>query len=382
MDERILQTIFQHRNIGYLITDTQFRVERASEARAFIDSGQIGQSLLDVAPELIGNEIALSDILSGTLPRLELSWINRDMSAGQTVYLNLLALPYRNSHGQIVGLILALEDVTPQGLIQQTLTQHRNELRLLRDQLARQNLELTAANAELRQLDELKSRFVSIAAHELRGPLASMSGYVELMLDDDSDALTPAQQDYLGVVQRGIGRLLTILNNLLDLTRIEADRLELLLRPNNLETLVNDVLAEMRPQLEAKALSVSVRAEEGLPLVLCDDTRMVQIVSNLLSNAIKYTHPGGQIRVQLSRAIEAGYVQMAVTDTGVGISEVDQTKLFSRFFRAETASQTGATGAGLGLYITRLLVELHGGTIWLTSQLGLGSTFYVTFLQS
>jgi signal transduction histidine kinase len=116
-----------------------------------------------------------------------------------------------------------------------------------------------------------------------------------------------------------------------------------------------------------------------LPPALCDKNRATQIIENLLSNAAKYTPRGGQITVKTAPAQEEGFLEIAVIDNGVGISVEDQAKIFSRFFRTKSAAAVGASGAGLGLYITRSLVELHGGRIWFESKLGEGSTFHATF---
>ena len=123
---------------------------------------------------------------------------------------------------------------------------------------------------------------------------------------------------------------------------------------------------------------LSLVAPIDLPRVLVDSGRVAQIISNLLSNASKYTPQGGLITIKIAPAEQEGFLQFVVSDNGVGISPADQAKLFSRFFRAESAATTGATGAGLGLYITRSLVELHNGKIWLESELDQGSTFYIT----
>jgi signal transduction histidine kinase len=151
------------------------------------------------------------------------------------------------------------------------------------------------------------------------------------------------------------------------------------LQPTDLLALVEAVAAEFRPQLEAKAQHLTLRAPPGLPPALCDETRAAQIISNLLSNASKYTPQGGLITVSMAPAEEKGFLQISVADNGVGIPAEDQPKLFDRFIRARNAILTGSSGAGLGLYITRSLVELHGGRIWFVSEPGKGSTFHVTF---
>ncbi|MCL4298600.1 MAG: hybrid sensor histidine kinase/response regulator [Anaerolineae bacterium] len=382
MDSSITQLILQDRKIAYVITDPNLKILAVSDEANILPSGyqaSLGCSLLDLEPELIGCEEALADVLAGELPRFELAWVNRETPAGQTIYLTLVELPHRNQEGRITGLIHLVEDVTEVGVLNQWLAQQRNELRLLRDQLARQNLELAAANTELQRLDELKSMFVSIAAHELRTPLTLIRGYGEMLLDGDLGPLADKQRDCLEIIERSASRLLTITSNLLDVTRIETERIELVLKPIDLPTLVQTLAAEFGPELQARVQRLTLRASSDLPPALGDETRAAQIIGNLLSNASRYTSQGGLITVDVTLAEEAGFLQISVADNGVGISAGDQAKLFSRFFRAESPPSTEARGAGLGLYITRALIELHGGRIWFESELGRGSTFHVTF---
>ncbi len=142
---------------------------------------------------------------------------------------------------------------------------------------------------------------------------------------------------------------------------------------------VEMVVHELQPQIQQKNQHLTLDIPPDLPPALVDQTRAMQIIGNLLSNASKYTQPGGEIAVRLSPADEEGFLQLAVADTGIGIAPEDQHHLFDRFFRAKNVYQTDATGTGLGLHITRSLVELHGGRIWFQSELNKGSTFYVTF---
>jgi signal transduction histidine kinase len=260
------------------------------------------------------------------------------------------------------------------------LTQQRNELALLQDQLAQRNLQLEAANAELRSLDEMKSMFLGVAAHELRTPLASILGFAELLLEESGPAgWTETQLQFLHIIQRNAGRLLEIANNLLDVTRLAAGRMEVDLQPHDLGGLVEQLVAEYRPRAAAQSHQLSLAVAAPLPPALCDVMRATQIMGNLLDNATKYTPAGGAIHVCLRRADEAGFLQFSVADTGIGIPEQDQGHLFDSFYRARNSGLTKASGAGLGLHIVAALVELHGGRVWVQSQLGQGSTFYVTF---
>jgi signal transduction histidine kinase len=382
LDSTIIQLILQDRKIAYAVTDSDLTVIEVSGP--LVDSQNshtnwLGHSLVELVPELAGSESALADILAGELPRFQLSWVNRETVQGSIAYLAMVELPYRDRTGNITGILHVVDDVTEMGRMEQQLTQQRNDLRLLSGQLNRQNLELAAANAELRRLDEIKSSFVSVAAHELRTPLSSITGFVELLLDEDYGALNKKQREYLEIVQRSAKRLLDITGNLLDVTRLETGRIELILQPLDLVVILEDVALEFRPQIEAKAQRLVLRAGPGLPLILADKMRTAQIISNLVSNASKYTPEGGIITLSLDRAADRNFLQITVADTGVGMDTADQARLFSRFFRAKTAVKTGATGTGLGLYITRCLVELHNGQIWFQSELNEGSEFYVTF---
>ena len=382
MDPTVAQLILQDRKIAYAITDRNLNVVEVSGAADIFRNNHktcLGRSLLDLVPELVGSEPVLADILAGELPRFELAWVNRATAAGQTIYLTMATLPHHDRTGQITGILHLVQEVTEMGTIDQQLAQSRNELRLLEGRLAHQNLELAAANAELRRLDEMKSQFISVATHELRGPLTAIRGYLEMLLDEEFGPLTDDQHQSLEVVQKSAGHLRTLTNKLLDVTRIEAERVELVLQPMDLPALVEAVAAEFGPQLEAKAQHLTLRAPPGLPPALCDETRAAQVVRNLLSNASKYTPQGGLITVSVAPTEEKGFLQISVADNGVGIPAEDQPKLFDRFFRAKSAVLTRASGAGLGLYITRSLVELHGGRIWFESEPGKGSTFYVTF---
>ncbi len=382
MDQIVAELILQDRRIAYSITDRNLKVVALGGAVELFGHTPLPRpdcTLFELIPELAGLDTVLNELLAGELPRFELTWVNRDAAAGGSLYLNIIELPLQDQTGQIIGLLHLLDDVTETGSLRQHLTQQRNELRLLRDQLARQNLELEAAISELKQLDELKSRFVSVAAHELRTPLTSISGYLEVLLDEEISPLTREQREYLEIVQSSAGRMLDIANNLLDVTRIEAGRIELVLQPSDLVALIQTVVNEIRPQLAAQAKQLTLIAAPNLPPALCDETRTMQIVNNLLSNAAKYTPRGSHITITVTLAEAAGFLQLAVADDGIGIPPADQGKLFNRFFRAGNVAAIEASGAGLGLYITRSLVELHGGRIWFESELNQGSTFYVTF---
>jgi signal transduction histidine kinase len=382
MSDLVAQSILRDRRIAYALTDRDLNVIEVSSSGDGLQSliaCWLGRRLIDVVPELVGSEEVLDDLLAGQAPRYQIPWVNRDEPESGPTYFTMIVVPRRDMQDRITGLIHIIQDVTETGLLEQRVTQQRNELRLLGEELRSKNTHLEAINAELRHLDEMKSAFVSIAAHELRTPLASITGYLEVLLDGDVGALLPQQADYLRIIESSAWRLLHITNQLLDTTRIEAGRIELLLQPADLVRLVESVAEEQAPRIDARQQRITLRAEVGLPRALCDVARAAQVLGNLLDNANKYSPHGATITISLTRSAEEGFIEVAVADEGIGISAEDCAGLFHPFWRAGAAALTGAPGAGLGLYIARSLVELHGGRIWLDSVVGRGSTFYVTF---
>lgn len=383
MDPTVVDLIIKEHKIAYIVSDGNLKITDASPNVALLlqvdATSVLDNPLVDLIPELRSNELVLAEILRGDVPRFDLFWLNRETNDQQDIYLSLVILPYRQKLEQIVGLTVLIQDVTPMGQVHQLLNQHRNELSSLRNQLINHNVELNRANAELQHLDDVKSTFISVAAHELQTPLSSISGFIEMLLDEVYGSVNEEQKEALDIVQRSATRLIAIIKNLLDVTRIEAGRIELALRPINIHNLIEAVVAEFGPQIEARQQTLTLNFQTNLPFALCDHTRTTQIVGNLLSNAMKYTPNQGFIELRTCLAEPEGFIQFSVIDNGVGISIEDQKLLFKRFFRAESANLTGEHGTGLGLYITRSLVELHGGQIWAESELWHGSRFHVTF---
>ena len=227
-----------------------------------------------------------------------------------------------------------------------------------------------------RAADRLKSEFVSLVSHELRTPLTSIKGYVDLMLEDDAATLDGEQRDFLEIVRDNSERLVTLINDLLDMSRLESGGMTLQRVPIDLARLVSLVVASFHPETARRQQTLSVDINGPLPELLADADRIVQVLSNLVSNAQKYTPVGGGIRIVVQP--EDGRVRVDVQDSGIGISAEDQARLFSRFFRAENDATRAVHGTGLGLMITRSLVLMHGGYLSVTSSPGKGSTFSFT----
>jgi PAS domain S-box-containing protein len=230
------------------------------------------------------------------------------------------------------------------------------------------------------EVDRLKSEFVATVSHELRTPMTSIRGYVDILLMGAAGELTEGQLHFLDIVKNNTERLNILVNDLLDISRIETGRVALNLQPMDLREVADEVVSEVlrRSQEENKPMAIMVNAEPDLPLVLVDPDRIHQIVGNLIDNAYNYTPHDGKITIHIHRVGEN--VQVDVEDTGVGIPLEDQTHIFERFFRGEDPLVLATPGTGLGLSIVSQLVEMHGGKIWMESSgiPGDGSTFSFT----
>jgi signal transduction histidine kinase len=226
-------------------------------------------------------------------------------------------------------------------------------------------------NAKLLELDGLKDELLSSVSHELRTPLTSISGYVELLLEEEHN---PQQRRHLEVVQRNTVRLLSLVSDLLFAARLQSGHFALQLGPVDLRVLVEQAADAAQPYADAAGVALSVRAAD-VPPVTGERDRLAQLLDNLVSNAIKFTPAGGEVEIAL--ASEDGEVSIGVSDTGIGLSDEERAQVFTRFYRADSAAKAQIPGTGLGLYIAKAIVEAHGGRISVLSSVGEGTTFVV-----
>ena len=232
--------------------------------------------------------------------------------------------------------------------------------------------ELRAALAAAEEANRLKSAFLSMATHELRTPLTVISGYVEVLSDTARGHLSVEEQEFLDVVRTSTRTLGALVDDLLDLARIEAGRLELVIRPVNVAEAVERACRMVRGQAAAKGISLDIEAARELPLVAADLNRLIQILLNLLGNAIKFTEEG---RVRCVLRPRARGVDIRVVDTGIGIPPEALPSIFDEFRQADVGTTRKFGGSGLGLAIAKRLIELQGGSIAASSKVGVGSTF-------
>jgi signal transduction histidine kinase len=251
----------------------------------------------------------------------------------------------------------------------------RERIENLADDLEKANDNLAAANDRLKEVDQLKSEFLSLATHQIRAPLTAIKGYASLILEGDYGEIPESVKKPVQTIFDSCQSLVVIVNDFLNISRIEQGRMKYDLADFDLVQILTEVINELRPNVIAAGLFLDLRFDVKSCLVNADIGKIKQILNNLIDNSIKYTKQGGII-ARLS--VEQAKVVVEVSDTGIGIAPDDIPKLFTKFTRAKDAFRTNVIGTGLGLYIAKQMVEAQGGRIWVTSPgLGKGSTFSV-----
>jgi signal transduction histidine kinase len=252
---------------------------------------------------------------------------------------------------------------------------NRDELGALAVNVNKMCEELGRLYQQLETASQHKSQFLANMSHELRTPLNAILGYTELIVDNVYGETPEKMRDVLERVQRNGEHLLVLINDVLDLSKIEAGLLNLLLADYSIKNVVNGVFAAVESLATAKRIAIKVEAEPDLPSGRGDEHRLTQVLLNLVGNAIKFTDAG---EVAIKASASNGYYTVAVRDTGPGISTADQGKIFDEFQQAEDSPTKKKGGTGLGLAIAKRIIELHGGRIWVESKPSAGATFYFT----
>lgn len=335
------QAILQGIGDGVIVFDGDGRAALANPAIGRILDRPVDSILGRGIEELMGNEVLLEDqdMLVGLLGEIEQDRSSVQFKWGKKT-LSVSFAPVRANGGKVTGTVAVFRDYTHEA-----------------------------------EVDRLKSDFVSIVSHELRTPLTSIKGYLDLLLMGASGEFNKQQQSFLQIAKDNAERLHELVSDLLDLSRLDSGRIELDVQVVSLADLVRRVATHLKKEYEDRGLSLTLELPDTLPEVFADSRRVEQVLTNLLSNACKYTQQGG---ATVRAGVSQGELLVEVADTGVGISPEDQEQLFTRFFRADDTAVRQQTGTGLGLSITKSLVELHGGQIWVESQVGQGSTFRFT----
>ena len=244
-------------------------------------------------------------------------------------------------------------------------------------QLIRNMIKLEQANVRLQELDKLKSEFVSLATHQIRAPLSAIKGYLSEVFEGGFGTVTPELEKVLRIVFQSTENLVHIVGDFLNISRIEQNKMKYELAPLDLKKLVEDLVKELKPNIDRVGLGFSFEAGAGDFTVNADIGKVREVVSNLVDNALKYT-PKGSIKLSLSADEAKKKVLLKISDTGIGIDPAVMPKLFQKFTRAEGANEVNIIGTGLGLYVAKMMIEGMQGRIWAESEgKDKGSQFYV-----
>ena len=229
-----------------------------------------------------------------------------------------------------------------------------------------------------KEIDSAKTEFVSLASHQLRTPLSAINWYTEMLLSEDAGAITDMQREYLGEVSRGSRRMVELVNALLNVSRIELGTFAVQPEPTDVVELARDVINELKSKILEKKLRIEEVYAENLPKMMVDPKLTRIVFQNLLTNAVKYTPEEGKISISIAMSADETMFTIAVSDTGYGIPKEDQSRIFTKLFRASNIREKETDGTGLGLYIIKSIIEHSGGTVTFESEEGKGTTFTLT----
>lgn len=249
-----------------------------------------------------------------------------------------------------------------------------------KDELGDLAREFNRMTQQLKELDNLKSDFVSSVTHELRSPLISLRMFMDMFLKGNAGPLTDKQKEYLTTMKKSSERLNSFIDDLLDVAKIERGKIEVNVQPAEIDPVIQDIAKLFQPQVEQKKMQLILKVADNLPKLAADEDRTRQVITNLLSNAVKFTPENGSITLSASLQADPRFVEVIVADTGMGIPPDQLDSIFNKFEQVKGIREKikGPKGTGLGLAIVKGIVEAQKGKIWVTSELKKGSEFHFT----
>lgn len=279
-------------------------------------------------------------IATGTIQHIshDTNLLRRDNTK---VAISASVAPLKDKNGQIAGCVVVFNDVTKE-----------------------------------RDVDRMKTEFISLASHQLRTPLSAMKWFAEMLLNGDAGALNDEQKEFTDKIYQSNERMIALVNSLLNLSRIESGRIIIDPKPTNISTVVQEVIDELEVKFIARRIKPEIKIQDGIPQINVDTKLVRHVYMNLLTNALKYTPQAGQITISLS--VEKDFLISQVFDNGYGIPASEQSKIFHKFFRANNVIKKQTEGTGLGLYLAKTVVESSGGKIWFESIEDKGTSFWFT----
>jgi|GEM_PF-1435105 len=369
--ENLIQNVST--GIAYLDRDLVFRVANPVYS-SFLEMSPeqiLGRHVFDVVP---GGEDQVGPLLRQVLEtgepyynsELEFTYLTPE-GRPRTTYWDFVYYPLRHDEASPVAGIFVLANE-----ISERMAQRREQQRMRADQERLQRERIEA----LELSDRLKDQFLSILSHELRTPVNAIMGFGSILDDEVAGPMTAEQHRYLSKILQGSETLLALIDDLLDMSRIEAGKFTLNPMTMSFSEVCDEVVSTLLPLAQQKELLLSAEVPEAIPPMQADPQRVGQVLTNLINNAIKFTPQGGRITVRAS--LDDGQLRCEVRDTGIGIAPEDIPKLFQRFTQLDMSSTRQVGGTGLGLSISKALIEAHGGSIGVQSEPEFGSTFWFT----
>lgn len=312
-------------------------------------------SLFELLPELSQVNPHLQNVLHGIEPSVCIKNIAIVSPVETTHYVDMTITARSKDNSEFDGLCILLEDVTQNYLLYEKVENLETKLKLVQSQL-------------------------DMAAHELGTPLTLISGYSEILYEICEEVgLTPEQMQCLELISINVDELHIIVNNLFDIVYAESGELRLTTGPVPLENLIRTVCNELDTRISEKSQELKLVIQPNLSPILCDPTRITQVLKSLVVNACNFSPTGSELIIAVSVTEEAGYIKVSVQDRGINIPDDERESVFEQFYRSKYAEQARSRNAGLGLHIAQILIELHGGEIWCSSnEDGPGSTFHFT----
>ena len=342
-----LKTIVNYLAGGVLVTDKNKNIILYNPTLLKM-LGYGGNTLDDQPLHVLTTDEKLTSIIDGilALDKGEFKVLSTEIELHESgealsnhTYLRAQAVPFQNRSGEILGSVTIIDDIT-----------------------------------HLKELDEMKSTFVSMVSHEIRSPLSTVLSQIKILMDGLAGELGPKQMDMLGKISRKVQGLVELSNELLDLSRIEAGLIVQDKQQVQLMEILENLVEFIQARAKEKNISLSLEKAD-LPLINADIKSMEEVFSNLITNAIIYTPEGGEVSVR--GEVKGRFVGISISDTGYGIAPDEIPRIFERFYRAKTEKTRNIVGTGLGLPIVKSIVEAHNGTVKVESKEGVGSTFYV-----
>jgi PAS domain S-box-containing protein len=368
-----------------LVTDAEGNIARMNPPAERMFTFPPGKRNVEVERRVRTNDAVFSSFVSSLYAGQARHWRRTlsliDPQTGATVPVEAISGKVVSKQGEETAIVTILHDLTEaeeKARLYEQVKRHSDELReRVREataELAEQNELLRRQAFQLEQASAMKSQFLANVSHELRTPLNAIMGYTHLMLEGVSGEMTQPQHDKLGRVDANARHLLAVINDLLDIARIESGKMPVQIERVRLHELIDEVMTEVEPVIAGTRLAVNRMLSPELPEIETDRQKVKQIVLNLLSNALKFT-PEGSVAIRLEHQRGSDEILIAVTDTGIGVAEENQKTIFEAFEQANSSYARRQGGTGLGLSICRRLAHILDGRITLVSRLGEGSTF-------